>query len=59
MSSAKYILVRWIEDETLSIRPSSAVSKGINASVGALGDIKFGRVYYQGEILAISGEYSI
>jgi len=45
------------DDERLSVRPSTVASKELRVSVGAVGGIKFERTFYEGEILAISGEY--
>ena len=59
MPPKQYILVRWLEDESVGIMPISAVHKDSQAQthVGAVVDIKFGRRYYTGEILQISGEF--
>ena len=52
MARKQYILVRWLEDETVGIMPISAVHKDSQGltHVGAVVDIKFGQRYYTGEI---------
>lgn len=53
---AKLCLVRWVEDETLSVLPTSAIQVGQTAYVGAFGDFKWGGKFYEGEVLQMSGE---
>lgn len=55
----KYILVRWIDEENLSVLPVSAIHPGQTVSHGAFGEFKWGGKYYEGEILGVSGEFII
>lgn len=50
-----YLLVRWIEEENLSILPCTASRSADKHYVGALDDFKWSGHYYEGEILKISG----
>lgn len=52
----KYLLVRWIEDETLSVLADSASQPGQKLYIGGQGSFKWSGKYYQGEILGISGD---
>lgn len=52
---SKFFLVRWLEDESVTVLPI-AIGAGMEAGfVGSVTDIKFGKKYYEGEILRISG----
>ena len=54
----KYLLVRWIADETLSVLADSASRPGQKLYVGAEGSFKWAGKYYKGEVLGISGDYT-
>ena len=52
----KFFLVRWLEDESVTVLPIGTLKAGVEAAfVGNVTDIKFGKKYYEGEILRISG----
>ena len=51
----EYVLVRWIEDESVGVMPISAVAKGYNPSAGATIKMRWrGKKEYEAEILKIS-----
>ena len=52
----KFILVRWLEEETLSVLTSTSVRQGQKSYVGALGDFKWGGKFFEGEVLSLSGK---
>lgn len=57
MSAAKKLcLVRWVEEETLSVCSSSGIREGQTAYVGAFAEFKWGGKYYEGEVLEMSGK---
>ena len=60
MASKDFVLVRWLKDESIGVMPISAVHKDarVQAHVGAVVDIKYGRRYYRAEIFQISGEFA-
>lgn len=49
------MLVRWIGEETLSVIPASKTRDG-DTPVGLTGNFKWTSKYYEGQILALSGE---
>ena len=51
-----FILVRWLEEENLSVLQATAPRPGDKVYVGAFGEYKWGGKYYEGEILGVSGE---
>lgn len=56
--SKKKVLVRWLEDETVGVMPISAIAKedkGINVFPGAIAKIKWKKLFYDAEILKVSG----
>ena len=57
-NSKPFGLVRWIVDESVTVMPLSTLKKGYEAVVGNVVEMKFGRIYYEAEILRISGEVS-
>lgn len=54
---SKFALVRWVEEESLSAVLSTTIRPGQSVYVGAFGDFKWKGKYYEGEVLALSGEY--
>jgi len=50
-----YLLMRWVEDESLSIISSTAARSADKLYVGATGDFKWSGRFYNGEVLGISG----
>lgn len=54
-----FLLVRWLEDETVGVTLSTAanVDGDDQLTVGAVLPIKFDSKFYQAEILKISREY--
>ena len=53
--SKEYVLVRWIEDESVGVMPLSAVAKGYSPSPGATIRMKWrGKKEYEAEVLKIS-----
>ena len=51
----QFMLVRWLEEETLSVLLSCKTRRGDIPVVGLTGDFKWSGRFYEGEILAISG----
>ena len=51
-----FILVRWLEEENLSVLQATAACPGDKVYVGAFGEYKWGGKYYEGEILGVSGK---
>lgn len=51
-----FILVRWLVDETVGVMPLTALHRDCRAHVGAVVEVKYGRKFYQAEVLKISGE---
>ena len=52
----KFFLVRWLEDESVTALPIGTLKAGVEAAFfGNVTDIKFGKKYYEGEILRILG----
>ena len=51
-----FLLVRWIDEENLSVVPDTAARKGQKVFVGAFGDFKWAGKYYEGEVLGVSGK---
>ena len=56
-----FILVRWLQDETVGVMPQSAVHKDAQSStyVGSMVQVKYGRKFYDAEILKIASECHI
>ena len=53
----QFVLVRWLDDETVSVMPLSAVCKDDRAYVGAVVKVRWnGWKLYDAEIMKISGE---
>lgn len=48
----RFALVRWIVDESVGVMPMSATKK---VFVGATVEMKFQKIFYDAEILKISG----
>ena len=59
MSRTTFALVRWVEEESVGVMPLSAVRSGQKAFVSAIVEMKFKSMYYEAEILKISGEYQL
>ncbi len=58
ISTFKYLLVRWLEEDAVGIMPSSAVHKEDKATVGAIVRMKWkGKTFYDAEILKMSSKY--
>lgn len=58
----KYMLVRWVEEESVGVMPSTAVHKEDKAKaiIGDIVRLKWsGKQYYDAEILKTSGELLI
>ena len=57
--SMAFVLVRWLDDESVGVMPISAVKTNANNSVyvGAFVEVKWGRGY--AEILKLSGKCQI
>lgn len=51
----KFVLVRWVGEETLSVLLSSAAHPSHSLYVGAFAELKWGGKFYEGEILKLSG----
>ena len=53
----RFILVRWLQDETVGVVPQSTVHKDDQRRVyvGSSLRVKYGRKFYEGEILQMSG----
>ncbi len=56
MSEKVFLLVRWLEDETVGVFPVTAVKKGQGYYVGACIDTKYKKKLYHSEVLKISGK---
>jgi len=55
-----FVLVRWLEDETVSVMPLTAIHQDFTAHVGAVVRVKWGgRKYYDAEILKKSRECAL
>lgn len=54
-----FCLIRWIEDESVFAIPTTSIKPGRTAYTGALGEFKWLGKYYEGEVLGISGEWTI
>lgn len=54
---SKFALVRWLEEETLSVLLATSVKSEQKVYAGAYADFKWGGKYYEGEVLAVSGKY--
>ena len=52
----KFILVQWLEEETLSVLTSTSVRQEQKSYVGALGDFKWGGNFFEGEVFSLSGK---
>lgn len=53
----KFILVRWLEEESLSVIPASTARQGQKVYVGVFGDFKWAGKFYEGEVLSLSGKF--
>ena len=51
-----YLLVRWIEEDSVGVMPSTTLKKGQMASVGMTTELKYNSKFYDAEILKVSGE---
>ena len=51
----KFLLVRWVEDESTSVLPGSSARPGQEVYAGAFGEFKWAGKYYDGEVLSTSG----
>jgi len=47
-------LVRWLDDERVGVMPSSAVKNDEKAYVGSFVEFRWGKSFYDAEILKIS-----
>lgn len=56
MTAKTFLLVRWLEEESVGVVPSSAVKKDQSVFAGSFADVKYQKKYYEAEILKISGE---
>lgn len=52
----RFVLVRWLEDESVGVVPVSAVHADSRVYVGALAKVKYGRKFFDAELLQTSGE---
>ena len=52
---AKYMLIRWIGEENLSVVVAAKDKVGDPPFVGKIGDFKWAGKFYEGEVLALSG----
>ena len=52
----KFCLLRWIEDETVSVLPTTAAKTGQNLYPGVYAEFKWLRTVYEAEVLRISGK---
>ena len=50
-----FVLLRWIGEESMSVRPQSTIKKGHKVFLGAFTYFKWGGKYYEAEVLALSG----
>ena len=57
--SKEHLLLRWLDDEKISVEPISAAKSGEKVYAGVFGDFKWAGKYYEAEVLKISGEYSL
>ena len=48
--------MRWLEDESVGVVPLSAVHADSRVCVGANAKVKYGRKFYDAELLQTSGE---
>ena len=55
-SKAKFCLVQWLEEDTVSVIPVTTAENEGNVYVGAIESFKWYGQYYDGEVLSISGE---
>ena len=55
----KFCLLRWIEDETVSVVRADTVKKGMEVYVGAFAEFKWLGKFYEAEVLKISGKTPI
>lgn len=51
-----FILVCWVEDETLSVLPATAICPGKKVYIGAFSSSKWARKFYSGEVFGVCGE---
>ena len=54
----EFALVRWVDEESVGVMPTSAVRSGQKVYVGSFADMKYNGKYYEVEILKISGKSS-
>ncbi len=52
----RFMLVRWLVDETVGVMPLTSVKKDHTPRVGAYVEAKYQGKFYEAEILKISGE---
>ncbi len=53
----KFCLVRWLDDETVSVLPVQAAKEGQKVFQGSYADFKWlGKQLYEAEVLKISGK---
>lgn len=54
----KFILVNWVEDQTIGVMPLSSVRKedAENIAVGSVCQVKWGSKYFSAEVLKMSGK---
>lgn len=53
MAKKEYVLVRWVEEESVGVMPVSAIKESY--FVGKICEVKFSGKLYDAEILKISG----
>ena len=52
---AKYVLVMWVGEETLSVMPSATIRSDHKLFVGTCAEFKWRGKYYEAEVLELSG----
>lgn len=55
-SKTSFCLLRWIEDETVSVLPVTAAKSGQKVYPGIYGEFKWLRQLYEAEVLKVSGK---
>ena len=54
VEARKFCLLRWVEEETISIVRADTVKEGMNVYVEAIADFKWLGKFYEGEVLKVS-----
>lgn len=55
-SVGKFCLLRWLNDEQVSVELSSTIRQGQKCYVGAIGEFKWQGKFYEAEVLKTSGD---